>query len=65
MVLIDINLASEANGVDLARSLISRWGVATVLMSGDIIALAAIGNLSHAVVLKSSRGRSCWMSSPT
>jgi CheY-like chemotaxis protein len=52
LALIDINLASETNGADLARSLKTRWGVPTVLMSGDITALSALGDLADAVMLK-------------
>ena len=52
LALIDINLASDANGIDLARSLKSRWGVPTILMSGDVTALSALGDLADAVMLK-------------
>ncbi|QYC11896.1 response regulator [Brevundimonas nasdae] len=52
VALVDINLSSEANGIDLARALKSRWGVPTILMSGDITALSALGDLADAVMLK-------------
>lgn len=52
VALVDINLSSDANGIDLARSLKARWGVPTVLMSGDPTALSALGGLADAVMLK-------------
>lgn len=52
LALVDINLSSEANGIDLARSLKTRWGVPTILMSGDITALSALGDLADSVMLK-------------
>jgi CheY-like chemotaxis protein len=52
LALVDINLTSDANGIDLARSLKARWGVPTILMSGDITALSVVGDLADAVMLK-------------
>lgn len=52
LALVDINLSSETNGIDLARSLKARWGVPTILMSGEIRALSALGALADAVMLK-------------
>ncbi len=52
VALVDINLSNDANGIDLARSLKARWGVPTILMSGDVTALSALGGLADAVVLK-------------
>ena len=52
LALVDISLSSDANGIDLARSLKARWGVPTILMSTDITALSALGDLADAMMLK-------------
>ena len=52
LALVDINLASETDGIDLARSLKARWGLPTILMSGDITALSVVGDMADALILK-------------
>ena len=55
--LLDINLSGEATGVDLARSLKTRWGVPVVFLSGDVSAAAANAELAAAMVIKPYTGR--------
>lgn len=52
VAVIDINLARETNGVNLARSAKVRWGIPTVLMSADSAALSAIGGFADSVLLR-------------
>lgn len=51
VAVIDINLARETNGVNLARSAKVRWGIPTV-MSADSAALSAIGGFADSVLLR-------------
>ncbi|EGF96808.1 response regulator [Brevundimonas diminuta ATCC 11568] len=57
MALLDINLSGENTGVDLARSLKSRWGVPVIFLSGDVTAAAQNAELAAAMVIKPYRGR--------
>ena len=57
VALLDINLSGEATGVDLARSLKTRWGVPVVFLSGDVSAAAANAELAAAMVIKPYTGR--------
>jgi len=57
VALLDINLSGENTGVDLARSLKSRWGVPVIFLSGDVTAAAQNAELAAAMVIKPYRGR--------
>ncbi|MEN5176279.1 response regulator [Brevundimonas diminuta] len=57
LALLDINLSGEATGVDLARSLKSRWGVPVIFLSGDVTAAAHNAELAAAMVIKPYSGR--------
>lgn len=52
LAMIDVDLAGQASGLDLARSLRGRWNMATILMSENIVSLTTVGDLGDAVVLK-------------
>jgi len=55
--LLDINLSGEVDGVALARSLKSRWGLPILFLSGDVSAVARHADLAEALVLKPYTGR--------
>ena len=57
VAVLDINLSGENTGVDLARSLKSRWGVPVIFLSGDVTAAAQNAELAAAMVIKPYRGR--------
>lgn len=57
LALLDINLSGETTGVDLARSLKSRWGVPVIFLSGDVTAAAHNAELAAAMVIKPYSGR--------
>ena len=57
LALLDINLSGETTGVDLARSLKSRWGVPVIFLSGDVSAAAQNAELAAAMVIKPYSGR--------
>lgn len=57
LALLDINLSGEATGVDLARSLKTRWGVPVIFLSGDVTAAAHNAELAAAMVIKPYSGR--------
>ena len=57
VALLDINLSGENTGVDLARSLKSRWGVPVIFLSGDVTAAAQNAELAAAMVIKPYTGR--------
>lgn len=52
LALLDINLAGEQTGVDLARRLQQSWGVPTVLLSGDVTTAARHAGETVALVTK-------------
>lgn len=52
LALLDINLSGERTGVDLARALKSRWGVRSVLLSGDVTAAARNADVAEALISK-------------
>jgi CheY-like chemotaxis protein len=52
LALVDINLTGEGDGVGLARTLKTTWGVPVMFLSGDIAAAAAHARLATALVLK-------------
>ncbi|GAA0637218.1 response regulator [Brevundimonas lenta] len=56
LAMIDVDLAGEADGLDLARSLRGRWNMATILMSENIVSLTSVGDLGDALVLKPISG---------
>ncbi|AYG94868.1 response regulator [Brevundimonas naejangsanensis] len=57
LALLDINLSGETTGVDLARSLKTRWGVPVIFLSGDVTAAAHNAELAAAMVIKPYSGR--------
>lgn len=50
--LVDINLDGRATGVELARELKSRWGVASIFLSGDVTQAARHAELAVGMVFK-------------
>lgn len=52
LALLDINLAGEQTGVELARRLQQSWGVPTVLLSGDVTTAARHAGETVALVMK-------------
>jgi DNA-binding response OmpR family regulator len=52
LALLDINLAGDETGVDLARRLRDSWGVPTVFLSGDVTRAARHADVASALVLK-------------
>ncbi|MGI4818911.1 MAG: response regulator [Janthinobacterium lividum] len=52
LALLDINLSGDASGVDLARSLKSRWGMPVIFISGDVTQAARNADLASAMVIK-------------
>jgi CheY-like chemotaxis protein len=57
LALLDINLADEGSGVELARTLKGRWGVRSIFLSGDVTAAARHADLAEALVTKPYSGR--------
>jgi CheY-like chemotaxis protein len=55
--LLDINLSGETTGVDLARSLKSRWGTPVIFLSGDVTAAAQNEDVADAIITKPYSGR--------
>ena len=52
LALLDINLSGQTTGVDLARSLKSRWGTPVIFISGDVTEAARNAELASAMVIK-------------
>lgn len=52
LALLDINLSGETTGVELARSLKSRWGLRSVFLSGDVTAAARSADVAEALITK-------------
>lgn len=52
LALLDINLAGDGTGVELARRLRDSWGVPTVFLSGDVTRAARHADVATALVLK-------------
>ena len=50
--LLDINLSGTATGIDLAKSLKSRWGTPVIFISGDVTEAARNAELAAAMVIK-------------
>jgi CheY-like chemotaxis protein len=57
LALLDINLSGETSGIELARTLKSRWGLPVLFLSGDVGAAARHADLAEALVLKPYTGR--------
>jgi len=57
LALLDINLAGEGDGIDLARTLTRTWGVPVVFLTGNVEAAARHARLAAALVLKPYGGR--------
>ncbi|HWQ87601.1 response regulator [Brevundimonas sp.] len=57
LALLDINLAGEGDGVDLARTLTRTWGVPVIFLTGNVEAAARHARLAAALVLKPYGGR--------
>jgi CheY-like chemotaxis protein len=57
LALLDINLAGESDGVDLARTLTRTWGLPVIFLTGDVEAAARHARLATALVLKPFGGR--------
>jgi len=52
LALLDINLSGEGTGIDLAKSLKSRWGTPVIFISGDVTTAAHNADLAAAMVIK-------------
>lgn len=52
LALLDINLSGKATGIDLARTLRSRWGTPVIFISGDVTEAARNAELATAMVIK-------------
>lgn len=52
LALLDINLSGTATGIDLAKSLKSRWGTPVIFISGDVTEAARNAELAAAMVIK-------------
>lgn len=52
LALLDINLSGEGTGIDLAKSLKSRWGTPVIFISGDVTTAARNADLASAMVIK-------------
>lgn len=52
LALLDINLSGESTGVDLAKTLKSRWGTPVIFISGDVTEAARNAELAAAMVIK-------------
>ncbi|KQY89533.1 response regulator [Brevundimonas sp. Root1423] len=57
LALLDINLAGDGDGVDLARTLTQTWGVPVIFLTGNVEAAARHARLATALVLKPYGGR--------
>ncbi|MDI1327084.1 MAG: response regulator [Brevundimonas sp.] len=57
LALLDINLAGEGDGVELARTLTRTWGVPVIFLTGNVEAAARHARLATALVLKPYGGR--------
>lgn len=57
LALLDINLAGDGDGADLARTLTGTWGVPVMFLSGDVAAAARHARLATALVMKPYRRR--------
>jgi CheY-like chemotaxis protein len=57
LALLDINLAGDGDGVDLARTLRETWGVPVIFLTGNVEAAARHARLATALVLKPYGGR--------
>lgn len=57
LALLDINLAGDDDGVDLARTLTQTWGVPVIFLTGNVEAAARHARLATALVLKPYGGR--------
>lgn len=57
LALLDINLAGDGDGVDLARRLKQTWGVPVIFLTGNVEAAARHARLATALVLKPYGGR--------
>lgn len=57
LALLDINLAGDDDGVDLARTLKQTWGVPVIFLTGNVEAAARHARLATALVLKPYGGR--------
>jgi len=57
VALLDINLAGEGTGVELAAILKARFGLPSVFISGDVSAAARHADLAEAIVTKPFTGR--------
>lgn len=57
LALLDINLAGDGDGVDLARTLTRTWGVPVIFLTGNVEAAARHARLAAALVLKPYGGR--------
>ena len=56
VALLDINLSGSMDGGALARSLVARWGLKVVFLSGDVTAAAGHADVAKAMVIKPYRG---------
>lgn len=57
LALLDINLAGDGDGVDLARTLKQTWGVPVIFLTGNVEVAARHARLATALVLKPYGGR--------
>ena len=57
LALLDINLSGATDGVALADTLKSRWGVPVMFLSGDLTRAASHAHLAEALVVKPFSGR--------
>lgn len=57
LALLDINLAGEGDGVELAKTLTRTWGVPVIFLTGNVEAAALHARLATALVLKPYGGR--------
>jgi len=57
LALLDINLAGEIDGVELARTLKQTWGLPVIFLTGNVAAAAQHARLASALVLKPYGGR--------
>lgn len=57
LALLDINLAGDGDGVDLARTLTQTWGLPVIFLTGNVEAAARHARLATALVLKPYGGR--------
>ena len=57
VALLDINLSGATTGVELAKTLKSRWGMPVIFLSGDVTAAARNAELAAAMVIKPYTGR--------